>query len=106
MLIFKSGQLVMSWSGVLATEAGDFVSIEQRWMIFLNGGELQVFQPTKQQLADADQPHRAGYYRADLKVLFVGINPGLYSAATRHHSARPGNRFGASCCGMVDSRTV
>jgi TDG/mug DNA glycosylase family protein len=26
-------------------------------------------------------------------VLFCGINPGLYSAATRHHFARPGNRF-------------
>jgi TDG/mug DNA glycosylase family protein len=28
-----------------------------------------------------------------LKVLFAGINPGLYSAATGHHFARPGNRF-------------
>lgn len=28
-----------------------------------------------------------------LKVLFVGINPGLHSAATGHHFARPGNRF-------------
>ena len=28
-----------------------------------------------------------------LNVLFVGINPGLYSAATGHHFARPGNRF-------------
>jgi TDG/mug DNA glycosylase family protein len=28
-----------------------------------------------------------------LKVLFVGINPGLYSAATGQHFARPGNRF-------------
>lgn len=27
------------------------------------------------------------------RVLFVGINPGLYSAATGHHFARPGNRF-------------
>lgn len=26
-------------------------------------------------------------------VLFVGINPGLYSAAVGHHFARPGNRF-------------
>src|SRR6187397_823968 len=30
---------------------------------------------------------------ADLDVLFVGINPGLYSAATGHHFSRPGNRF-------------
>lgn len=28
-----------------------------------------------------------------LKVLFVGINPSLYSAAVKHHFARPGNRF-------------
>lgn len=28
-----------------------------------------------------------------LRVLFVGINPGLYSAATGWHFARPGNRF-------------
>ncbi len=28
-----------------------------------------------------------------LKVLFVGINPSLYSAAIGHHFARPGNRF-------------
>jgi TDG/mug DNA glycosylase family protein len=26
-------------------------------------------------------------------VLFSGINPGLYSAATGYHFARPGNRF-------------
>ncbi|MGW0659883.1 G/U mismatch-specific DNA glycosylase [Streptodolium elevatio] len=28
-----------------------------------------------------------------LDVLFCGINPGLMSAATGHHFARPGNRF-------------
>lgn len=28
-----------------------------------------------------------------LKVLFCGINPGLYSGYTGHHFARPGNRF-------------
>jgi double-stranded uracil-DNA glycosylase len=28
-----------------------------------------------------------------LRVLFCGINPGLYSAATGLHFARPGNRF-------------
>jgi len=28
-----------------------------------------------------------------LDVLFCGINPGLYSAATGYHFARPGNRF-------------
>ena len=29
----------------------------------------------------------------DLRILFCGINPGLYSGATRLHFARPGNRF-------------
>src|SRR5919112_2045393 len=28
-----------------------------------------------------------------LRVLFVGVNPGLYSGAVGHHFARPGNRF-------------
>ncbi len=28
-----------------------------------------------------------------LRVLFCGINPGLYTAWTGHHFARPGNRF-------------
>jgi TDG/mug DNA glycosylase family protein len=28
-----------------------------------------------------------------LRVVFAGINPGLYSAATGYHFARPGNRF-------------
>jgi TDG/mug DNA glycosylase family protein len=29
----------------------------------------------------------------NLRALLVGINPGLYSGATGHHFARPGNRF-------------
>ena len=28
-----------------------------------------------------------------LRILFCGINPSLYSGATGHHFARPGNRF-------------
>lgn len=28
-----------------------------------------------------------------LKILFVGINPGLFTAWSGHHFARPGNRF-------------
>jgi TDG/mug DNA glycosylase family protein len=30
---------------------------------------------------------------SDLEVVFVGINPGLWSGAVGHHFARPGNRF-------------
>lgn len=29
----------------------------------------------------------------DVRLLFVGINPGLWTAATRTHFAHPGNRF-------------
>jgi TDG/mug DNA glycosylase family protein len=29
----------------------------------------------------------------DLRVLFCGINPSVYSAVVGHHFARPGNRF-------------
>jgi double-stranded uracil-DNA glycosylase len=29
----------------------------------------------------------------ELRVLFCGVNPGLWSAAVQHHFARPGNRF-------------
>ena len=33
-----------------------------------------------------------------LRLLFCGINPGLYSAAAGHHFARPGNRFWRALC--------
>jgi TDG/mug DNA glycosylase family protein len=41
-----------------------------------------------------------------LGVLFCGINPGLYSAATGHHFARPGNRFWPAlhAAGFTDRR--
>ena len=35
----------------------------------------------------------------DLRVLFCGINPGLYTAAVGHHFARPGNRFWKALAG-------
>src|SRR5467141_1270427 len=39
-----------------------------------------------------------------LRVLFCGINPGLYTAAVGHHFARPGNRFWPAlyASGMTD----
>lgn len=33
------------------------------------------------------------YLRPGLRVLFVGINPSIYSAERGHYYARPGNRF-------------
>jgi double-stranded uracil-DNA glycosylase len=49
--------------------------------------------PTKAELAAAASLTIPDVAAADLRVLFSGINPGLYSAATGHHFARPGNRF-------------
>ncbi|HEX3356742.1 MAG TPA: G/U mismatch-specific DNA glycosylase [Tepidisphaeraceae bacterium] len=51
------------------------------------------FKPTKEQLAAAVNKTTPDLIGPNLKVLFVGINPGLYSAATGRHFARPGNRF-------------
>jgi len=49
--------------------------------------------PSKQQVAAAYDKTIADVISTNLSVLFVGINPSLYSAATGHHFARPGNRF-------------
>ena len=49
--------------------------------------------PTKEQLAAAAERTVPDIIASGLRVLFCGINPGLYSAATGHHFARPGNRF-------------
>jgi TDG/mug DNA glycosylase family protein len=49
--------------------------------------------PSKEALAAAANRGIRDVIAPDLKVLFVGINPGLYSAATGRHFARPGNRF-------------
>jgi double-stranded uracil-DNA glycosylase len=49
--------------------------------------------PSKAELAAAAGRRLPDVLRPDLDVVFCGINPGLYSAATGHHFARPGNRF-------------
>lgn len=49
--------------------------------------------PTRAALAAAAGATVADVAAPGLLVLFCGINPGLYSAATGHHFARPGNRF-------------
>ena len=49
--------------------------------------------PARGELAAAAGKGLRDVIAPGLKVLFVGINPGLYSAATGHHFARPGNRF-------------
>ncbi len=49
--------------------------------------------PSKAELLAARDKTVPDVIAPRLKVLFVGINPGLYSGAVRHHFARPGNRF-------------
>lgn len=52
-----------------------------------------VPKPTAAELAAARAKTLPDVIAPGLSVLFCGINPGLYSAATGHHFARPGNRF-------------
>jgi TDG/mug DNA glycosylase family protein len=51
------------------------------------------WKPTKEQLVAATEKTVRDVIAPDLRVLFCGINPGLYTAAVGHHFARPGNRF-------------
>ena len=52
-----------------------------------------VHRPTKEELAAATGRRIPDVIGPGLRVLFCGINPGLYSGAVGHHFARPGNRF-------------
>ena len=49
--------------------------------------------PTKAELAAAVSLTVPDIIASGLRVLFCGINPGLYTAAIGHHFGRPGNRF-------------
>jgi double-stranded uracil-DNA glycosylase len=53
----------------------------------------EPWRPTAAQLAAAEGRSIADVIAPGLRVLFCGINPGLYSGATGRHFARPGNRF-------------
>src|ERR1700755_1796149 len=54
---------------------------------------MKNFKPSKEHLRDAVNRTTEDLIDYNLKVLFVGINPGLWSGATGFHFARPGNRF-------------
>lgn len=51
------------------------------------------FKPTREQLLAATRKRVPDVIAPGLDILFCGINPSLYSGATGHHFARPGNRF-------------
>ena len=53
----------------------------------------EPWRPTKAQLLAAKDKLVPDLIAPNLKVLFAGINPGLYTAAIGHHFGRPGNRF-------------
>lgn len=52
-----------------------------------------AYRPTPADLIAAEGKTVPDVLAPDLRVLFCGINPGLWSGATGHHFARPGNRF-------------
>ena len=56
-------------------------------------GSTTPWKPTKAQLAAAAGTTLPDLVAPGLRVLFCGINPGLYTAAIGHHFGRPGNRF-------------
>src|SRR5205814_10688597 len=51
------------------------------------------YKPTKEEILAAAGKTVQDVLAHRLRVLFCGINPGLYTAAVGHHFARPGNRF-------------
>lgn len=54
---------------------------------------IAPWKPTRAQILAAEGKTVPDVIAFDLRVLFSGINPGLYTAAVGHHFARPGNRF-------------
>lgn len=54
---------------------------------------MKTTKPTHADLADAVNRTIEDVIAPGLRVLFVGINPGLYSGWSGYHFARPGNRF-------------
>ena len=51
------------------------------------------WKPDRKELEDSVGKTIPDIIARNLDILFCGINPGLYSAAVKHHFARPGNRF-------------
>ncbi len=62
--------------------------------------------PTRAELLAAADRVVRDVIGPDLKVLFCGINPGLYTAWSGHHFAGPGNRFWPAlhAAGFTDRR--
>src|SRR5919198_2534908 len=70
------------------------------WRFLLRDGvslestpRMEQRRPTREELEAARGKTIRDVLGPGMRVLFVGINPGLYSGAVGHHFARPGNRF-------------
>lgn len=55
--------------------------------------DIKFQKVSKEELQNAVHKTVSDIIAPNLKVLFCGINPGLYTAAVGHHFGRPGNRF-------------
>ncbi len=67
---------------------------------------MRESRPTRSDLAAAYGRAVPDLIGPDLRILFCGINPSLYSAATGHHFARPGNRFWPALYGAGFTRRL
>lgn len=67
---------------------------------------VEAAKPTRAELLAAADRTIEDVIAPNLRVLFCGINPGLYSGYTGHHFARPGNRFWPTlhAAGFTDRR--
>ena len=54
---------------------------------------MRPYRPTQEEIQAAYGKSVPDVIAPHQRVLFVGINPGLYTAAIGHHFGRPGNRF-------------
>lgn len=55
--------------------------------------KAKFYKPTKEEVLASAGKTVPDVIAKNLRVLFCGINPGLYTAAVGRHFARPGNRF-------------
>jgi double-stranded uracil-DNA glycosylase len=62
--------------------------------------------PTPDEVAGAAGSTIPDIIGPSLRVLFCGVNPGLWSGAVHHHFARPGNRFWKALAASGFTETV
>lgn len=61
--------------------------------------KARSIKPGPERLAAAEGKRVRDVIAPELRILFCGINPSLYSGATGHHFGRPGNRFWPALAG-------